>query len=440
MATKADILALINAKIAGQGSAVDAGGALPAILKGITDLIPESGGGGGSLEFANVVANPEPYVSFEVFVEWGFTEEVYSKLCSGEYAGFVTENGGRYLIVATYPENADNGTPAGFAYCDNDGRVFNTEADYENETIKITEMDGVSVVEISSLPESGSYSAQQMAEYGITRNIAQLISVGYIVGLARRTDGFGFYGIECAYEWLNPETGNGYITIVLRSGNDRYKIVFSDNGSAVVSVESVNGGGGETVVNMLEEPVFDSAPSEITITDYFNSEDVEKLFAGEVPIVKIDSENASGEFAEYTAKTWLVATFQGYGTKYLYLIGGYLKGYCFYYDDADGGAYYAYSFNWRAGSIQLSELPNSGISTQDSLDDCGLTTDAIHSLASGNVALTYVERGTDSLRLCILGVYWEDETNYTIAFQSLTTKYVIENSDGTITVTVTPLS
>lgn len=38
--TKEELKALIDAKIAGQGSAVDTGGALPAILSGILDLIP----------------------------------------------------------------------------------------------------------------------------------------------------------------------------------------------------------------------------------------------------------------------------------------------------------------------------------------------------------------------------------------------------------------
>ena len=39
--TKEQILALIDAKIAGQGTNIDAGSALPEILSGILDLIPE---------------------------------------------------------------------------------------------------------------------------------------------------------------------------------------------------------------------------------------------------------------------------------------------------------------------------------------------------------------------------------------------------------------
>ena len=334
--TKKEIIDLINAKIAGQGSAVDVGGALPAILKGLADLAGSGGGGGGgSLEFAEVTATPEAYVSFEVFVEWGFTEDVYSKLCSGEYAGFVTENGGRYLIVATYPENVDRETPAGFAYCDNNGRIINVEADYTNETVKIDELDGVSVVEIDSLPHAGIYSAQQMAEYGITLSLAELINNGHVVGLVSRENLGAFYGVDCAYGSIDPESGDNYIVIVLRSRDKRYTITFGDNGLAVVVVKTL-------------------------------------ASADDIP-----------------------------------------------------------------GVVTLWDLPNSSMTTQDDLDGCGLTTHAIQSLASGNAVALVTG---DPWRMCILGAEWLDSTNYKIAFQSLTTKYVIENSDGTITVTETTLS
>lgn len=51
--TKEEIQALINAKIAGQGSAVDVGGALPAILSGIIDLIPAPAEPTHTLEILN---------------------------------------------------------------------------------------------------------------------------------------------------------------------------------------------------------------------------------------------------------------------------------------------------------------------------------------------------------------------------------------------------
>lgn len=50
--TKEQIIALIDAKIAGQGTAVDASSTLPSILKGILDLI---GGGGGTSDAVQYV-------------------------------------------------------------------------------------------------------------------------------------------------------------------------------------------------------------------------------------------------------------------------------------------------------------------------------------------------------------------------------------------------
>ena len=47
--TKEEINALINTHVDGQGDQVDIGAALPKILYGIIDLIPEGGGGGGAM-------------------------------------------------------------------------------------------------------------------------------------------------------------------------------------------------------------------------------------------------------------------------------------------------------------------------------------------------------------------------------------------------------
>lgn len=47
--TKDEIKALVAAKIAGQGSAIDAASVLPTILDAIVDAIPEGGGGNEAL-------------------------------------------------------------------------------------------------------------------------------------------------------------------------------------------------------------------------------------------------------------------------------------------------------------------------------------------------------------------------------------------------------
>lgn len=43
--TKQEIKSIINGTISGQGSQVDIGGKLAAVLSGMVDLIPEGGGG-----------------------------------------------------------------------------------------------------------------------------------------------------------------------------------------------------------------------------------------------------------------------------------------------------------------------------------------------------------------------------------------------------------
>lgn len=75
--TKEEIQALIDAKIAGQGSAIDIGGALPAILGGILELATQ-GGGPVSWEF-NLIIN-EPYTTWESV---NMTQEIYDAIING---------------------------------------------------------------------------------------------------------------------------------------------------------------------------------------------------------------------------------------------------------------------------------------------------------------------------------------------------------------------
>lgn len=66
--TKEEIKALVAGKIAGQGTMVDAGGALPTILNEIIDLIPEGGGGGVEPLIVEGTIDSE---SFEFFPDAG---------------------------------------------------------------------------------------------------------------------------------------------------------------------------------------------------------------------------------------------------------------------------------------------------------------------------------------------------------------------------------
>lgn len=74
--TKEQIQALIDAKIAGQGSAIDIGGALPAILGGILELATQAGP--VSWEF-NLIRN-EPYTTWESV---NMTQEIYDAIING---------------------------------------------------------------------------------------------------------------------------------------------------------------------------------------------------------------------------------------------------------------------------------------------------------------------------------------------------------------------
>lgn len=74
--TKEEIQALIDAKIAGQGSAIDIGGALPAILGGILELATQSGP--VSWEFRLI--RGEPYTTWESV---NMTQEIYDAIING---------------------------------------------------------------------------------------------------------------------------------------------------------------------------------------------------------------------------------------------------------------------------------------------------------------------------------------------------------------------
>lgn len=89
--TKEQIQALIDAKIAGQGSAVDVGGALPAILSEILNLATAQPP--APTDMAKVLVIPN-YSGIDIEEESkaefceaaGITEEQFDSLLSGEYA------------------------------------------------------------------------------------------------------------------------------------------------------------------------------------------------------------------------------------------------------------------------------------------------------------------------------------------------------------------
>lgn len=86
--TKEEIKALIDAKIAGQGSAVDAGGALPAILSEILNLATQSPEIPHAIELSK---RPETNMTTEEeLAEIGLTRSEIEAAIRGERTGVVT--------------------------------------------------------------------------------------------------------------------------------------------------------------------------------------------------------------------------------------------------------------------------------------------------------------------------------------------------------------
>lgn len=92
--TKEEILSLINGKIAGQGTAVDAGGALAPILSAIVDLLPSETIEADvealkkKAEFIEMpLPSPDTYSLSDFLSQTGITETVLQELVSGQHAG-----------------------------------------------------------------------------------------------------------------------------------------------------------------------------------------------------------------------------------------------------------------------------------------------------------------------------------------------------------------
>lgn len=114
---KAQILAEIRLKIAGQGSAVDAGSALPGILSSITDLIPDEPGGDGPIRVSDIYSidgatldklKPGDMVyvdeeSSDLYIVMNYTDEGEGQ----DKKIFLVNVKGRYVQTVTYRYNAD---------------------------------------------------------------------------------------------------------------------------------------------------------------------------------------------------------------------------------------------------------------------------------------------------------------------------------------------
>lgn len=122
--TKEEILSLVNEKIAGQGTAVDAGGALAPILSAIVDLLPSEtieadiAGLKKKAEFIEMqLPSPDTYSLSDFLAQTGITETVLQELISGQHAGIQDTSESRILafVANEIPSNTGYFARPGYA-------------------------------------------------------------------------------------------------------------------------------------------------------------------------------------------------------------------------------------------------------------------------------------------------------------------------------------
>lgn len=98
--TKEEIKALVAAKIAGQGSAIDSASVLPTILDAIIDIIPS---GGYSKQIVMNIGSGslfEDKTAEEAAEILGITNEAFEKLIAGEYCSALLKGAAvSYLVT-----------------------------------------------------------------------------------------------------------------------------------------------------------------------------------------------------------------------------------------------------------------------------------------------------------------------------------------------------
>lgn len=90
MLTPEQIKNLIDQKIAGQGTMVDVGGALPTILKEIVDMAGQ--GGGSDIKPIVLTALPEEGMSLDDLATIGLTKDEMIAAANGERSGVISKS------------------------------------------------------------------------------------------------------------------------------------------------------------------------------------------------------------------------------------------------------------------------------------------------------------------------------------------------------------
>lgn len=113
--TKEEIKALVAAKIAGQGSAIDAASVLPDILNGIIDIIPER----RRIDqiYINLRQSFEKKTAAEAAEIFGITNEEFEGLTTGRYSSALVKGIAKSYLVTVEGDGNDvyffSGDPQG---------------------------------------------------------------------------------------------------------------------------------------------------------------------------------------------------------------------------------------------------------------------------------------------------------------------------------------
>lgn len=99
--TKEEIKALINAKIKGQGSQVDLGGALPTIIEEVLDSIPDIPASASVFQLLGYPSTGDEIPYSQVAAESGITKQVIEDVVAGKYYAFRSPDG-IHLIPLVY--------------------------------------------------------------------------------------------------------------------------------------------------------------------------------------------------------------------------------------------------------------------------------------------------------------------------------------------------
>lgn len=99
--TPEEIKTLIDQKIAGQGTMVDVGGALPTILKEIVDMASQGGGGGGDVKPIIITGEPsEEMTTLAQLEAIGITLSEVTAAAAGKRTSVILSTEGAYSLQA----------------------------------------------------------------------------------------------------------------------------------------------------------------------------------------------------------------------------------------------------------------------------------------------------------------------------------------------------